>query len=127
MKLSNNITTKDIQCNCGCGFNKISTLLILVLQDIRTHFGKPIHINSRNHSACRCHDHNISVGGKKDSKHLPDINGVARACDFEVEDIDLDTVHKYVTEKYPTMFGIGKYSTFIHIDVGSIYPRRWHF
>ena len=125
MRLSKNITTNDIECNCGCGFNKISTTLIEILQDVRDHFNKPLHSNTRGHSACRCAKHNKEVGGLPNSKHQPDINGVGRACDFEIEDTNIQEVYDYLNNKYPKALGIGIYNTFIHLDDRFTAPHRW--
>jgi len=69
MQLRENISTDDIKCNCGCGFDKMSPAILDVVQEARTHFGSPAHINSGNHCACRCEEHNAKVGGSETSKH----------------------------------------------------------
>ena len=127
MKLRANITTDDIKCNCGCGFDKISPAVLDVVQDAREHFGRPAHINSGNHCACRCYKHNISVGGSKTSKHLPDgINSMCRAVDFHIEDIAPAELNEYLVDKYPNCLGIGLYNTFVHIDDKMAKARRWN-
>ena len=127
MKLRDNITTKDIECNCGCGFNKVSPAILDVAQELRTHYGKPIHINSRNHSGCRCYEHNTSVGGTPKSKHMPDeITGVCRALDFDIEQVSNKAVYDYLCAKYPNCLGIGLYSWGIHIDDRMDRAYRWN-
>lgn len=107
-KLSANFSREEFACKCGCGFDHISLELVEVLQDVRNHFGKPIKVTS----ACRCEEHNYRVGGAKKSKHLLGI-----AADIVVKGVSPDEVVGYLTETYPTRYGVGKYNSFTHIDV----------
>ncbi|WP_311750730.1 D-Ala-D-Ala carboxypeptidase family metallohydrolase [Proteus columbae] len=106
---------KEFACKCGCGQSDISDELLAVLTDVREHFGKYVIINSGN----RCHAHNKRVGGSKNSTHLKGI-----ASDIVVKGVNPSEVHKYLTEKYPDSYGIGKYPNFTHIDVRD-YKARW--
>ena len=117
MKLSKNINSNEISCKCGCGFNKASTTLIEMVQDVRNHFNKPVLFTS----CCRCKKHNKNEGGAKRSYHLPDLNNVARGADIRVKDIDNDDVADYLEKKYPNSAGIGRYKSWTHIDDR---PRR---
>lgn len=129
MRLRKNITTKDIECNCGCGFDKMSPAILDVVQDARERFGKPAHINSRDHSACRCPEHNAdpSVGGSVTSKHLPDdITHLCRAVDFEIEGVSPKVLYNYLNNKYPNCLGIGLYNTFVHVDDRMTKAYRWN-
>ena len=124
--LRKNITTRDIECNCGCGFCSVSPAILDVVQDVRDHFKKPVHINSGNHSACRCDIHNDEVGGEEHSKHLPDeITELCRAIDFHIEDVGIGLVHDYLINKYHGNLGIGKYKTFVHVDDRMGRAFRW--
>ena len=127
-RLRDNITTEDIECNCGCGFKNISPATLDVVQDAREHFNKPVHINSRNHSACRCDVHNASeeVGGSKYSKHLPDeLNEMSRAVDFEIEGVPHREVYDYLDIKYPSCLGLGLYNWGLHVDDRMKRAYRW--
>lgn len=128
-KLRDNISVKDIECNCGCGFNSVSPAVLDVVQDARDHFNSPAHINSRNHSACRCIEHNADpkVGGSVTSKHLPDgITNVCRAIDFEIEGITSKVLYNYLDGKYPNCLGLGLYNTFVHVDDRMTKAFRWN-
>ncbi len=126
MKLRENIVVSDIQCNCGCGFSKMSSALLDILQYTRTYYGRPIHINSGNHSGCRCDIHNASVGGLPNSKHLPDgINETARACDFHVEGVPNKEVYELLSKRFANCLGLGLYSWGIHIDDRMSGSFRW--
>ena len=127
MRLRTNITTDDVKCNCGCGFNKVSPALLDIVQDVRDHFGRPAHINSGNHSGCRCYNHNINVGGSTASKHLPDgITNLCRAIDFHIDGISPKELYDYLDEKHPNSLGIGLYDTFVHVDDKMYKARRWN-
>ena len=126
MNLRTNITISDITCNCGCGFNIVSPAVLDIVQDARTHFGKPAHINSGNHCACRCYKHNIKVGGSATSKHLPEaITSLCRAIDFHIEDVTPRELYDYLDNKYPNQLGLGLYNTFVHVDDKMDRARRW--
>lgn len=105
--LSKNFSREEFQCGCGCGFDTVDAELLEVVQGVRDHFNKPIIINS----ACRCSDHNNTVGGSKTSQHL-----LGRACDIDVLGISPTQVQAYLIAKYPYTFGIGIYDNFTHID-----------
>ena len=74
--------------------------LVVLLQCIREHFGKPVHITSGYRTAA----HNAAVGGSKSSQHL-----LGRAADFYVEGVDVATVAAYAETLLPARGGIGRY------------------
>lgn len=124
MKLSENFSSEEFACKCGCGFDLIDPALILILEDVRAHFNKfyagkvTIKINS----GCRCPEHNANEGGAERSQHLPAGHyGYAGAADFVVKHdgapIDQDKVADYLEGKYPHMLGIGRYRGRTHVDV----------
>ena len=80
------------------------------LQQIRTHFGKPVHINS----GYRCATHNKKVGGAKASKHA-----TGQAADIKINGVAPSEIAKYAESI--GVLGIGLYETnsdgyFVHID-----------
>lgn len=108
MKVSEHFNRSEFACKCGCGFAVADIELVAVLEDVRTHFDSPVIINS----ACRCEKHNKSVGGASGSKHKLGI-----AADIVVKDIHPTKVYEYLDSKYPSDHGVGKYSSFTHVDV----------
>ena len=74
--------------------------LVVLLQCIREHFGKPVYITSGYRTAA----HNAAVGGSKSSQHL-----LGRAADFYVEGMDVATVAAYAETLLPSRGGIGRY------------------
>ena len=113
--LSNNFSKSEFECRCGCGFDEVSLELVEVLQELRDDINEPITINS----ACRCKEWNAEVGGAKRSQHL-----LGTAADIVVKGCTPAYVHEYLEGKYPDKYGMGKYKSFIHIDVRKS-KARW--
>lgn len=109
-------TRDEMACKCGCGFNTVDYELATVLDDVREHFGRPTTINS----GCRCETHNTNVGGAAKSVHK-----TGQAADFKVKGVKAGAVYKYLVNKYPGKYGIGRYKGRTHIDVKSGPARRW--
>ena len=106
--ISKHFSRYEFACSCGCQFQTVDSELLQVLEQVREHFEKPVHINS----GCRCLEHNTKIGGSKDSKHMQGI-----AADIVVEEIEPDVVADYLEERFQERYGIGRYTTFTHIDV----------
>lgn len=99
----------EFKCNCyNCKPYAVDAELLEVLEDVREHFDAPVYITS----GWRCEKHNTNVGGAKDSKHLYGI-----AADFKVRNVSPIDVHGYLVERYPDCYGIGLYSSWVHLDV----------
>lgn len=105
--LSPNFSRAEFSCKCGCGFDTVDAQLLDLLENIRNFFDKPVHITS----ACRCVHHNEAVGGSHNSQHLK-----ARAADIVVSDIEPDIVAEFAETLMQGRGGIGRYSTFTHVD-----------
>ena len=99
-KLSANFKVREFACGDGSDAVLIDQELVIVLQCIREHFGKPLHITSGYRTA----SHNAAVGGSKSSQHL-----LGRAADFWVEGVDVATVAAYAEALLPTHGGVGRY------------------
>lgn len=111
-KLSKNFNVSEFLCKGDgcCTSGKIDTQLVNILQLIRDHFGKPVHISS----AYRCPSWNKAVGGVSGSYHT-----YGRAADIKVEDTAPAEVAKYAESI--GVLGIGLYETpedgyFVHVD-----------
>ena len=98
-----------------CGHYILNEELLTVLDDVREHFSAPTVITS----GTRCTAHNKAVGGAVRSQHL-----YGTAADIKVQGVSPSVVHKYLVDKYPDKYGIGKYNTFTHVDVRN-YKARW--
>ena len=71
-QLSPSFKVREFACK-GSDAIRLDDELVVLLQCIREHFGKPVHITSGYRTAA----HNAAVGGSKSSQHL-----LGRAADF---------------------------------------------
>ena len=120
--LSRHFNRAEFQCkgqNCAvsghgnCGQDTIDYELIRILEDVREYFGKPVIITSGN----RCAWHNQQVGGADNSFHV-----ISRAADFYVKGVDVEDVADYLEDKAP---GLGRYSSWVHVDTRNGGWARW--
>ena len=108
-RLSKNFTVAEFACN-GYDEVKIDTGLVVTLQQIRDHFGKPVNITS----AYRPPAYNAKIKtASKTSKHM-----LGRAADIQITGISPITVAMYA--QFLNAKGIGLYTYegagFVHID-----------
>ena len=116
--LSPHFRETEFACNhCGdLGPNGIDAELIVVLERLREDLGdNPVTINS----GYRCEIHNTNVGSTENSQHRK-----GTAADIVVKNVTPNNVHAYLVGKYPNKYGIGRYSSFTHIDVRQ-QQARW--
>lgn len=116
--LSANFKVKEFRCKDGSDPIFIDSELVELLQKIREHFGKPVHINS----AYRTAAHNLSkqVGGTKFSQHQ-----YGKAADICIQGILITKIADYANTLMPNRGGIGVYPSkpgvrdcaFVHVDV----------
>lgn len=104
----------EFACQCGCGQCIINQELLDVLEGLRDYYNSPVTITSGN----RCAAHNAEVGGAKSSRHI-----TGEAADVTVLNVPAAAVHAYFMTKYPTQYGIGKYTAWTHIDVRDTMAR----
>ena len=99
-QLAPGFKVREFRCRDGSDVVMIDESLVMLLQCIREHFGKPITITSGYRTAA----HNAAVGGAKSSQHL-----LGRAADFYVEGVDVAVVAAYAETLLPARGGIGRY------------------
>ena len=99
-QLSPAFKVREFRCRDGSDVVMIDQTLVVLLQAIREHFGKPVTITSGYRTAA----HNAAVGGAKSSQHL-----LGRAADFYVEGVPVATVAAYAETLLPSRGGIGRY------------------
>jgi len=112
-----NFDESEFACPCGrCGGFpvKVNEGMLMLVQGIRNHFGKGVHINS----AVRCKSHNAAVNGEPNSQHL-----LGTAADISVSGVLPSAVYSYANSINPNG-GVGKYRTFTHVDWRGV-RARW--
>lgn len=106
--LSAHFRVKEFACRDGSDPVLVAPELVMVLESIRTHFGKPVRITS----GYRTPAHNKKVGGKPNSKHTCGL-----AADLTIPGVKPAAVGAYARQLMPDWGGVGVYKTFTHIDV----------
>lgn len=110
----------EFKCKCGKYCNGFPVepdeKLVKLLDQIREHFNAPVTITS----GVRCKTHNKNCGGASASQHL-----VGTACDIKVKGVAPKDVADYAETLLPKSGGIGRYSTFTHVDVRTN-KSRWN-
>lgn len=114
--IKKNFKVKEFACSDGTDTIFVSSLLVGVLQQIRDHYGKAVHINS----AYRTEAHNAKVGGATYSQHK-----YGTAADIHIDGVTPKELAAYVDTLLPTSGGIGIYSSFVHVDVRRV-KSRWN-
>ena len=113
-QLSPAFKVREFRCRDGSDAIMIDQTLVVLLQAIREHFGKPVTITSGYRTAA----HNTAVGGTKSSQHL-----LGRAADIQVQDTDPLAVAAYAESLMPGWGGVGRYPVkpgrargWVHVD-----------
>ena len=109
-KLSTNFTVKEFACNDGTDAVFVAPRLVMVLQSIRSHFGKAVNINS----GYRTPPYNAQVGGVDGSQHT-----YGTAADISIKGVSVADVAAYARSIMPDWGGVGIYKEqgFVHVDV----------
>lgn len=114
--LSSNFRVREFRCKDDTDPIFVDSDLVDILQKVRDHFGKAVTITS----AFRTASHNKKVGGATYSQHL-----YGKAADIKVSGVAPSVVADYVETLMPGTGGIGRYSTFTHVDVRAT-KSRWN-
>lgn len=114
--LSLHFNRREFACQCGrCKQDTVDHELIRVLEVLRKVVAEPITITSGN----RCYEHNLNVGGSPKSMHL-----FSKAADIQVKGWSPDEIYDLLDGWYDDKYGIGKYKSWVHIDVRPT-KARW--
>ena len=105
-QLSENFKVKEFACKDNSDKILIDVGFVQTyLQDIRTHFGKPVVVNS----GYRTPAYNTRVGGAKNSYHMQ-----GRAFDIAIKGVTPQQIAQYASTL--GIKGIIQYNTFVHVD-----------
>ena len=121
-QLSPAFRVREFRCRDGTDTILIDEGLVVLLQCIREHFGKPVTITS----GYRTGTHNTAVGGSKSSQHL-----LGKAADIQVADTTVEAVAAYAESLMPDWGGVGRYPVkagrakgWVHVDTRAK-KSRW--
>jgi uncharacterized protein YcbK (DUF882 family) len=112
-RLSDNFRLWEWACNDGSPFVRVNIEMIDAVQTLRDAVGK-LKVNS----AYRTTQHNASIGGATNSRHL-----WGMATDLVPFQISVEELWEMAVEL--DFGGIGKYNAFIHVDNWR-QNRRWY-
>ena len=115
VQITPHFKVREFRCKDGGDAVFVSLRLAELLEQIRVHFGAAVTINS----AYRTPNHNAKVGGTSRSQHLYGL-----AADIEVKGYSPAAVADYAEQLLGSHGGVGRYSTFTHIDVRAD-KSRW--
>ena len=115
-RLSKHLRLHEFACTDGSKPVFLSQSLVDLLENVRTHYGKPVHINSGYRTV------SYNAGLKNSSPKSQHCNGLA--CDFWVEGVAPAEVYEYCESLLRNHGGLGLYDSFVHMDVRAA-KSRW--
>ena len=130
-KISKNFTVEEMACKCGnCDFSDpeidigrlLAPIFVQKLQSMRSDLDKPFKVLS----AARCEDHNLVVGGAKDSAHI--VSQEKPSCAADICLVGWTSNERYMVLRAAirfNMWGIGIYKNFIHVDSRKSRKSSW--
>lgn len=105
-----NFKVSEFACKDGSDEIKIDSKLVIMLQQIRDHFKKPVVINS----GYRTVAYNKKIGGAKYSQHI-----YGKAADITIQGVNPLAIAQYAETDCKYLRGIGLYTWGDHVDTRS--------
>lgn len=116
LALADNFVLAEFACSDGSDVVLVHPALVALLQTIRTHFGRPVHILS----AYRTAAYNELIGGAKNSTHKKGM-----AADIVVRGVSVKRIAEFAEDLDVGGIGVYEQGKFIHLDVWRS-MRRWN-
>ena len=119
--LSEHFSRREFVCKgrvCCGGAGPVDGRLVTALEAFRAKVGVPVHITS----GFRCHTYNRSIGSRDTSQHPKGYAAdIARIEGMSIEKMVeiAETIEDF------RRGGIGRYDTFLHVDVRHAGEARW--
>lgn len=110
-----NFKVVEFACKDGSDYLKTDSALVIMLQKIRDHFGKPVIINS----AYRNATYNKKIGGAVRSQHI-----YGKAADICISGVAPIDIARYAESSCELIKGIGLYTWGVHVDTRTT-PSKW--
>lgn len=118
----NHKTDPMMACPC-CGKGTLAVATLMLLEDVRVHFGVPVTITS----GARCLKYQMGLNpSAPDSRHIiSKISEEAEAADFVVQGVKTSVVRSFLNKRpYAGLIGLGRYDSFVHADTRGV-KARW--
>ena len=123
MKLTENFSKSEFECNCGCDMPEDVFLNIQKLANQLQAIRDFVKVGFSPTNAYRCPEHNAKVGGAKRSQHL-----LGKAADLQIKgytpDEVADIIERLIGEGNILQGGLGRYNSFTHYDIRKT-EARW--
>lgn len=117
-KVSQHFGVWEFKCKDNSRVIVLDKALVELLEIIRLHYNKPLHINS----GYRTVQYNASLkNSSPKSQHI-----LGKAADIWLNDISPKQLYSWLDSSYPNSLGIGIYDTFVHVDVREG-KSRWDY
>ena len=116
--VSEHFKLSEFKCKDNSRVVILNNELVAVLEKARWHFNKAIHVNSGYRTVA--YNSTLKDASPK-SQHTR-----GNAADIVVSGVKPIDVYNYFNETYPDTYGVGIYSTFVHIDVRPN-KARWDY
>lgn len=117
-KVSPHFGVWEFKCKDNTRVIVLDKALVELLEIIRLHYNKPLHINS----GYRTVQYNASLkNSSPKSQHI-----LGKAADIWLNDVSPKQLYAWLDSSYPNSLGIGIYDTFVHVDVREG-KSRWDY
>lgn len=117
-KISPHFGVWEFKCKDNTRVIVLDKALVELLEIIRLHYNKPLHINS----GYRTVQYNASLkNSSPKSQHI-----LGKAADIWLNNVSPKQLYSWLDSSYPNSLGIGIYDTFVHVDVREG-KSRWDY